>query len=96
MDQDEITRFNEANKAVHPVETEWHYKIMTKYGFIADTKEGIGFVRGYEYHHQTTGHKIRVCTGVNADYFTNHEQEVYPNYWANLEPHLKQITSITI
>jgi len=92
MTQEEKDRFNEANKTVHSVETQWHYPIMTKYGFVADTKEGIGFVRGYDYHHSITGHKIRVCTGVNADYFTDRVHEVYPNYWANLEPHLKKIT----
>ena len=94
MSQKEKDDFDAANKIVHLVETEWHYPIMTKYGFVADTKQGIGFVRGYEYHHPTTGHKVRVCTGVNADYFTDLEQEVYPNYWANLEPHLKKITGM--
>jgi hypothetical protein len=86
---------DEANKIVHPVEKEWHYPIMTKYGFIHDTKESTGFVRNYLYHHQTTNHKIRVCTGANRDYFIDLEKEVHPNYWGDLEPHLKQITGIT-
>ena len=44
-------RLNEADKVVHPVEKQWHYKYMTKYGYVADTKEGIGFSRSYNYHY---------------------------------------------
>ncbi len=34
--------FNEANKAVHKVEDQWHYKTMIDNGWIADTLTGIG------------------------------------------------------
>ena len=86
MTPEELRRFNEANKIVHPVETQWHYPIMTKYGYVPVTLTGIGFVRSYEYTHPETGRSIKVSTGVNADYW---EDGGAFGYWRDLEPHLQ-------
>lgn len=83
--------FSEANQVVHPVETQWHYKYLTKYGFEPITKEGIGFVRSYEYQNNK-GHKIRCTTGSNADYWSDETTKQHGGYWASLEPHLEEIT----
>ena len=83
--------FNEANKIEHPVEGEWHYPILTKYGFEPITKMGIGFVRSYLYENKD-GLKIRCATGSSADYWNNGEGGDQGGYWASLEPYLKSIT----
>ncbi len=85
--------FTEANKVVHQVEKEWHYPILTKYGFTPRTKTGIGFVRAYVYD-RPDGEVIRMTTGASADYWevlkgTPSVQEKI--YWSNLEPHLKTL-----
>lgn len=89
MNAEECKRFNEANKVVHPVETQWHYPILTKYGFNPVTKEGIGFVRGYEYKH-SDGRIISANSDGNADYWNS---KGFPKdatgFWADLEPFLK-------
>ena len=82
-------RFEEANKKVHPVEGEWHYPIMVRYGFTPETKEAVGFVRSYEYHHPS-GRIIVVTTGVNSDYWQD-RQDLKRGYWSDLEPHLKSL-----
>ena len=84
--------FNQADKVVHTVEKEWHYKYMAKYGYIADTKEAIGFVRSYEYHHPITGNKVECCTGAHADYWRASNMDSKDDgYWASLEPYLKRL-----
>ena len=92
MNEDEIKRFNKANEAVHLVEDQWHYDTMRKYGFVAETKEGIGFVRSYKYVHPSNGYAIVVTTGSHADYFVDPQ---VPNlaqtnkcYWGDLDPYL--------
>lgn len=80
--------FNEANKAVHPVETQWHYKILTKYGFTPITKEGIGFVRNYEY--KKGEHRIMCTTGASADYWKDLSNSG-GGYWSSLESHIKNL-----
>jgi len=88
MNADELKRFAEADKKVHKVESEWHFPIMTKFGYKADTLEGIGFVRSYKYTHPVTSNKVTVATGVHADYFDAPDGH---GYWADLEPYLKKI-----
>lgn len=61
-------KFNQADKKVHPVEVQWHYPILTEAGFVAQTKEGIGFSRSYVYE-RLDGHKIKATTGINCDYW---------------------------
>lgn len=38
-----MSTFEEADKKVHKVEDQWHFKYLTKYGFEPIDKEGIGF-----------------------------------------------------
>jgi len=83
--------FNEANKKVHPVETQWHYKIAIKYGYVALTKEQEGFVRTYHYRHPETGHEFFASTGSSADYFNSKDSQGKENgfgYWGELEKFL--------
>lgn len=88
--------FEKANSVVHKVETQWHYPILTKYGYVPITKEATGFVRCYVYQHPETKHEIKAHTGANCDYWTDSK---YPtkgtNYWADLDPHLEAIWGLT-
>lgn len=86
-----MSDFSEANKKVHKVEDQWHYPILTKYGFTPITKEQAGFVRRYEY--QRGEHKIVCNTGVNADYWSN-PSGCGGGYWSELEPHVKNLNYI--
>lgn len=90
MTKEEREAFNRANERVHPVETQWHYPIMTKHGFVPETKEGIGFVRNYVYVHPTLGCRIRCNTGCNADYWRD-ESKSGGGYWLELEPYLVKL-----
>ena len=82
-----MTTFEEGAKVIHPVEDQWHYPIMTKYGFKPLDKEGVGFVRSYRYENDN-GHKIIVTTGVNADHWIDKSNNAF-GYWSSLEDHLK-------
>ena len=82
--------FEEANQVVHTVESEWHYPIMTKYGFVPLDKTGIGFVRQYRYQHPLNNCMVCVHTGVNADYWTNETQGGF-GYYGTLENHVQKI-----
>lgn len=91
--------FEEADKIVHPVETQWHYPIFTKYGFVPLTKEGIGFVRNYKYEHPTLKHFVSTTTGYNSDYWRHMKdkdslQEISAGFWAALEPYLEKLINI--
>jgi hypothetical protein len=86
MDKQELERFNEANKIVHPVCTQWHYPIMIKFGYIAVNKTDIGFVRHYVYHHPTLDHKVTCSTGASADHWQDNKNHF--GYWSDLEPRL--------
>jgi hypothetical protein len=86
MNDEERRRFEEANKKVHPVETQWHYPTLTKHGFVPETKEQVGFVRAYTYTHPD-GRRIRCNTGVNSDYWTDLDTKKF-GYWRELEPHI--------
>jgi len=88
MNKQEIKDFNEANKIVHKVEDEWHYKILLKYGFEPLDKEGVGFVRSYKY--KKGDQTITYTTGVHADYWSGCGGW---GYWASLEPHLKTLNT---
>ena len=88
MTKQEIDAFNDADKIVHKVEKEWHYPIFTKYGYEPIEKEGIGFVRSYNYVHKERGNKIKWTTGYNSDYW---EGSGGYGYWTDLEPHLEKL-----
>lgn len=81
-----MTSFEEANKTVHLVETQWHFPILTKHGFVAETKEGVGFVRSYVYKHED-GREIVCTTGASADYWTDKHANA-TGYWGTLEKHI--------
>lgn len=81
-----MTSFEEANKTVHPVEKQWHFPILTKHGFVAETKEGVGFVRSYVYKH-ADGREIVCTTGLNADYWTD-KQNKRTGYYGTLEEYI--------
>ena len=80
------TDFDIANKIEHPVEKEWHYPIMTKFGFKAITKIGIGFVRSYL--HAKEEHQFKLTTGYHSDYWQDlmTEDTGYPS---TLKEHLE-------
>jgi hypothetical protein len=80
--------FSEANKKVHKVEEQWHYRTMISYGFTPIDKEGIGFVRSYRY---SKGDRIITCnTGASADYWKD-ETTRDGGFWASLKEHVSKI-----
>lgn len=80
--------FEEANKVVHLVETQWHYKTMIEAGFTPETKEQVGFVRCYKY---TKGdHVVEVTTGASADYWRD-KITGKGGYWGTLQEHVTNI-----
>lgn len=83
----ENEKFEKANQVVHPVEEEWHYQTMVKYGYIADTKTAVGFVRHYKYHHPATDHVVTACTGASADHWYDNKNNY--GFWSTLEPCLQ-------
>ena len=64
-----MTAFEQATLAVHHVEDEWHYPILTAHGYSPMTTTATGFVRSYIYQHSATGHLMRLATGASADYW---------------------------
>ena len=80
----------EADQKEHPVETQWHYKILIEYGYIPKTKSQKGLVRAYEYTRPDYRSAIRVTTGCNADYWEDLMSGTF-GYWGDLESHLKKI-----
>lgn len=80
--------FEEANKVVHAVETQWHHPILTRHGFVPETKEAVGFVRSYVYKH-ADGRVIECTTGSSADYWTDQHTKA-TGYWASLEKHVSR------
>lgn len=82
--------FQSANEKVHPVETQWHYAILTRHGFTPVTREATGFVRSYRYVHPS-GLEIVCTTGVNRDYWTNPngaDVSAPGTSWSKLEPYI--------
>jgi len=78
--------FQEANKKVHKVEDQWHYPLMIAAGFVAVTKEAVGFVRNYHYTRDTLN--VVCVTGASSDYWSCSQRQSN-GYWADLEPFLK-------
>jgi hypothetical protein len=75
---------------IHPVDTQWHFPIMTRAGFVPVTREAKGLVRRYEY---TRGdHVVVVCTGLNMDYFVDMTLKK-ERIWSELEKHLKTLST---
>ena len=77
---------SDGDKVVHPVEKQWHYPIMMKAGFAAQTLFAVGFVRSYHYLHPD-GRRIRCTTGVNGDHW---EGAGDSGYWSTLEKHVQR------
>ena len=86
-----MSTFEQANKTVHPVTTQWHYPILTKHGYVADTKEAVGLVRCYTYTHPTTKHSMLLTTGMSSDYWTD-KRTGKVGYWNELDTHLTSIS----
>lgn len=87
MTPEEIKRFNEADKVVHPATKEWHYATLTEAGFQIVEERNVGFVRSYTYVHPATGHRIVARTGVSADYWQCSTCEKF-GYWSDLKKHV--------
>ena len=82
--------FAEADKAVHSVESQWHYPFMVLAGYEPVTKEATGFVRSYKYVHPTTGRTFTLSTGYSADYWVD-DLTKKQGYHSSLEDHLISI-----
>ena len=85
----EHTAFNDANQTVHPVETQWHFPILTKYGFTPTVLSQVGFVRKYSYKHPDTDVVVTCNTGASADYWSSTAGG--HGYWSDLEGHAKSL-----
>ena len=81
--------FEEANKKIHKVEDQWHFPILTKFGFKPIQLEAVGFVRSYRYEHPN-GRVIVCTTGVNSDRWEEMitQDKLRWGYWSELEKHL--------
>jgi hypothetical protein len=88
-----MTTFEEANNYGHPVETQWHYKVLIPLGWVAETHEATGLVRSYDYSLLGTDLKIRCTTGVNADHWQETTHKKAGGYWGTLEKFAKEIDS---
>ena len=83
--------FEEADKVVHPVEKQWHYPMLTKYGFEPEQREATGLVRKYTYTHPA-GHRIVCSTGVSSDHWEDMNAKPWQGgYWRDLEPYLQKL-----
>lgn len=80
--------WEKANKKVHKVEDQWHYPILTKYGFKPETKEAQGLVRNYIYKNEGT--EIKCVTGASSDYWEVIKGEKGGGYHGSLEVYLKE------
>lgn len=74
--------FAEADQAQHPVETQWHYPILTAAGFTPATNSACGFVRSYTYQHPS-GVSVVCTTGSSADYWG--ASDGARGYWGSLD-----------
>ena len=81
--------FDEANKIVHPVETQWHYSIMTEFGYESQTPSGVGFARTYIYKHPITKREFSLTTGCNGDYWADLSGKGY-GYQRSLKEYLEK------
>lgn len=81
--------FDEANQTVHHVHNEWHYPIMTEFGYQPENTTAVGFVRFYTYVHPVTRHAFSLHTGAHADYWKDVTTPYSgSNYWGDLKPYL--------
>ena len=76
---------NEANQVIHPVESQWHFELMTTHGFTPETSEARGFVRSYIYARGEQ--RIKVTTGYSCDHWDDPVNKKC-GYWNELERHL--------
>ena len=81
--------FEEANKAIHPVETQWHYDMMADSGFTPLDKEKEGFVRSYRY---SKGDRIIECTAGSSRDYWNDRTSGESGLWGDLKRHLEKIS----
>ena len=81
-----------ADKKIHPVETQWHYNILTKHGFTPSTKEATGLVRSYIYTH-LNGYKITAATGYHRDHWVDNLSGDHGLHFS-LEEHLEKYVKI--
>jgi hypothetical protein len=86
-----MSNFEKANQAVHPVEKQWHYKVLTPLGWVAETKEVVGLVRSYVYVLPGTDYKVRCTTGANADHWSELTHKKNGGYWGTLEKFAKEV-----
>lgn len=82
-------RLNAADEKVHLVENEWHYKILTKYGYVPETKTQTGFIRKYKYVHPD-GHVININHHLNCDMWSDPNNNKY-GYWSTLDTHVNRL-----
>jgi len=82
------------HEKVHSVESQWHYTIMTKYGYKTEVRERKGLVRSYNYSSSNDCKDITCSTGVNGDHwFTRSECGGWAGgYAGELEDYLRSIT----
>lgn len=85
--------FEKANEKVHAVEDQWHYPIMTKFGFVPKTDKATGFVRSYKYEHPNSNVIIQCTTGASSDYWEDlTSSNNTPGYYSELEPYLSSLS----
>lgn len=84
----------QADEKIHSVVSQWHYPILIKHGYLPITLSAKGLVRSYIYKHRVTEHTIRTVTGVNSDYWID-DASGEQGYWSQLEPHLRQLNSLS-
>lgn len=85
-----MSTLEEANEVIHPVESEWHYPIVTAAGFIPEVKEAKGLVRSYIYRHPN-GVSVSCNTGYSCDYWRS--SDGFHGYWADLQPYVNKMVS---
>jgi hypothetical protein len=81
--------FAEADKTIHQVETQWHYKMMIDSGFTPLDKEKEGFVRSYRY---SKGDRIIECTAGSSRDYWNDRTSGESGLWGDLKRHLEKIS----
>lgn len=100
MSPEQLARFNEADKKVHKVEDQWHYKYMTAHGFAPLDPTSVGFVRSYRYQN-ASGRIIQCSTGYSADHWQVVDTGLPQvpgiksfGYWSDLEPYLRALDTM--
>jgi hypothetical protein len=80
-----MSEFNEGWKVSHPVEKQWHYETMIKYGFKPLDMVKSGWIREYSYSRDNI--IVKCITGASSDRW-----ECGSEYglWSRLESFLKE------